>query len=132
MNFLLIQSLVAKPDQLIKRRGQLGLVGVDKSFEETRKWLADKMEKEIKVDSVTGKLERFIVEPYLPHKDNEEYYVCIYATRDGNTVLFHTEGGINIGDIDSKAYRENIDINDSLTLEQALSLVTSAPSNTQK
>ena len=116
-----------KPDQLIKRRGQLGLVETNKSFKEVEEWLKDKMEKEIKVESAVGKLNQFIVEPYISHQENEEYYVCIYATRDGNTVLFHTEGGVKIGNIDSKAYRIDIDIENSLTLEEARTLVSSAP-----
>ena len=32
----------------------------------------------------------------------EEFYVCIYSHRYGDTVLFHHEGGIDIGDVDSK------------------------------
>ena len=33
---------------------------------------------------------------------NEEFYVCIYAQRDFDTILFHHEGGVEIGDVDSK------------------------------
>lgn len=33
---------------------------------------------------------------------NEEFYVCIYAQRDCDTILFHHEGGVEIGDVDSK------------------------------
>jgi succinyl-CoA synthetase beta subunit len=28
--------------------------------------------------------------------------VCIYAQRDCDTILFHHEGGVDIGDVDSK------------------------------
>jgi len=37
------QKLVAKPDQLIKRRGKAGLIAINKSFEEARAWIMDRM-----------------------------------------------------------------------------------------
>ena len=37
--------LVAKPDQLIKRRGKAGLVLVNKSYAECKAWILEKMEK---------------------------------------------------------------------------------------
>lgn len=33
---------------------------------------------------------------------NEEFYICIYSHRHGDTILFHHEGGIEIGDVDAK------------------------------
>jgi len=33
---------------------------------------------------------------------NEEFYVCIYSHRHGDTILFHHEGGVEIGDVDAK------------------------------
>ena len=32
----------------------------------------------------------------------QEYYVCIYTQRDADVILFHHEGGMDVGDIDSK------------------------------
>ena len=32
----------------------------------------------------------------------EEYYVCIYSHRYADTILFHHEGGVDIGDVDNK------------------------------
>lgn len=29
--------------------------------------------------------------------------MCIYATREGDHVLFHHEGGVDVGDVDAKA-----------------------------
>ena len=47
--WLLSQKLVAKPDQLIKRRGKLGLIKVNADFNEVKQWVSDKMNKEIHV-----------------------------------------------------------------------------------
>ncbi len=50
-------------------------------------------------------MRKFIVEPFLPHSQEEEAYVCIYSTRDKDVILFHHEGGVDIGDVDSKALK---------------------------
>ena len=46
--------LVAKPDQLIKRRGKAGLVYVNKSFDECRKWVDARMNSSVTIDGVRG------------------------------------------------------------------------------
>lgn len=43
-----------------------------------------------------------IIKSFIPFLKNEEFYVCIYAQRDCDTILFHHEGGVEIGDVDSK------------------------------
>jgi len=74
---------VVKPDQLIKRRGKLGLIKVDASLAEVKEWLSQKMgdviqaSKQIyqhvndilllQIGAAVGKLSTFIVEPFLPH-----------------------------------------------------------------
>jgi ATP citrate (pro-S)-lyase len=101
--WLLDTSLVVKPDQLIKRRGKLGLVGVRLRYEEVKEWVNQRMNTSITVDSVTGSLDTFIIEPFVEHQ--EEYYVCIQSQREGDEILFCSEGGIDVGDVDSKAER---------------------------
>ena len=39
---------------------------------------------------------------------NEEFYICILSHRYGDTILFHHEGGIDIGDVDAKVGVKNI------------------------
>ncbi|KAF9525226.1 ATP citrate lyase isoform 2 [Crepidotus variabilis] len=104
-------KLVAKPDQLIKRRGKAGLLSLNKSWEESRDWIAQRAGKPQKVESVTGTLNNFIVEPFLPHASNTEYYVCINSLREGDAILFTHEGGVDIGDVDAKALVLNIPVN---------------------
>ncbi|KAM9462499.1 ATP-citrate synthase-like isoform 2-T3 [Clarias gariepinus] len=114
--WLLKQRLVVKPDQLIKRRGKLGLVGVDLDLHGVRDWLRSRMMKETTVGKATGILKKFLIEPFVPHSQEEEFYVCIYATREGDHVLFHHEGGVDIGDVDSKAQRLMVGVDEKLTL----------------
>lgn len=50
-------------------------------------------------------------------------YICIYSNRDGEIILFHHEGGIDIGDVDSKALTYSIPIDESFnttTMENSL------------
>lgn len=48
----------------------------------------------------------------------EEFYVCIYATREGDHVLFHHEGGVEVGDVDAKAQRLMVAVDDKLSDDQ--------------
>ncbi len=59
-------------------------------------------------------------------------WYSIYATRTGNVVLFYHEGGVEVGDVDSKASRVNVDIEDTLTTEQAKELVANVPADKQQ
>lgn len=72
----------------------------------------------IKVERATGKLRNFIIEPFLPHKESEEAYICIYSHRNGDTILFHHEGGVEIGDVDAKASRLEVPIDGTPTESQ--------------
>ncbi|KZV99582.1 ATP-citrate synthase [Exidia glandulosa HHB12029] len=98
-------KLVAKPDQLIKRRGKAGLLALNKTWDEAKLWIQERAGKPVKVEHTTGTLNNFIVEPLLPHPSNTEYYVCINSEREGDNILFTHEGGVDIGDVDAKGLR---------------------------
>ncbi|KAK7020145.1 ATP citrate lyase subunit 1 [Paramarasmius palmivorus] len=103
-------KLVAKPDQLIKRRGKAGLLALNKVKEEAVSWIAERAGKLQKVESVTGPLTSFILEPFLPHPSNTEYYICINSSREYDTILFTHEGGVDVGDVDAKALKLNVPV----------------------
>ncbi|MCJ1311928.1 glutathione synthetase ATP-binding domain-like protein [Agyrium rufum] len=96
-------KFVAKPDQLIKRRGKAGLLALNKTWPEAREWLEGKAGKKQQVETVTGVLRQFLVEPFVPHPANTEYYICINSVREGDNILFTHEGGVDVGDVDAKA-----------------------------
>lgn len=75
-------KFVAKPDQLIKRRGKSGLLCLNKPWAEAKAWVAERAGKAQKVESTEGVLRHFLVEPFVPHKQNEEYYININSVRD--------------------------------------------------
>lgn len=70
-------KLVCKPDQLIKRRGKAGLLGIKKDWIEVKEWISSRMLKEQNVEGVVGELNTFLVEPFCAHKQEDEYYLCI-------------------------------------------------------
>lgn len=112
--WLKTEKLVVKPDQLIKRRGKLGLIAVNKDIPFVQNWIAERMNKDQKVGNATGKLRSFIIEPFIPHKEQEETYVCIYSHRSGDTILFYHQGGVDIGDVDSKAVKLEVPVGDTI------------------
>jgi len=112
------QKLVAKPDQLIKRRGKAGLVAVNKSFDEAKAWVMERMCKEQKIEEVTGQLTHFLIEPFVPHKQEEEFYICLLSERYHDEVLFCHEGGVDVGDVDAKAERLQVATGAALTEEE--------------
>jgi ATP citrate (pro-S)-lyase len=96
-------KVVVKPDQLIKRRGKNNLLLLDASWNEARGWISERMKTEITIDGVTGLLDHFIVEPFIKHDEDDEYYVAITSVREGDNILFYHRGGVDVGDVDEKA-----------------------------
>lgn len=109
------KKLVAKPDQLIKRRGKLGLVKVNVDAAQAQEWIASKMNTELAIGSAKGVLNHFVIEPFVAHEQQDEHYICIYAQRDCNTVLFYHEGGVDVGDVDAKASTLDVDVLDDIS-----------------
>lgn len=66
--WLKTEKLVVKPDQLIKRRGKLGLIKVNADLSTVQKWIAQHMNIDQRVGKATGKLKTFIIEPFISHK----------------------------------------------------------------
>ncbi|KAF2274524.1 ATP citrate lyase subunit, putatibe [Westerdykella ornata] len=96
-------KFVAKPDQLIKRRGKSGLLALNKTWPEARAWVEARAGKPQKVETVEGILRHFLVEPFVPHSQDTEYYININSVREGDWILFTHEGGVDVGDVDEKA-----------------------------
>ncbi|EDV27248.1 uncharacterized protein TRIADDRAFT_22398 [Trichoplax adhaerens] len=117
-SWLSSERLVVKPDQLIKRRGKLGLIKVNADWPEVQKWITERMNKPIQVSGATGTLRRFIVEPFVKHTQDQELYLCIYGTREGDSILFYHEGGVDVGNVDEKALKLDIAANKLPSIDQ--------------
>lgn len=54
------------------------MVKVNATYEEVQDWIGTQMERELKVESATGMLNNFIIEPFVAHLPEEEFYVrCV-------------------------------------------------------
>ncbi|MGD0449949.1 MAG: ATP citrate lyase citrate-binding domain-containing protein [Candidatus Bathyarchaeia archaeon] len=120
--WLTTEKLVVKPDQLIKRRGKNNLVLLNANYDQAKAWIEEKSQKPITIHGkfdangkpadkgTVGQLTHFIIEPMVPHKESDESYLAIMSTKDGDTILFYPKGGVNVGDVDTKAVRLEVPI----------------------
>merc|ERR1711924_37170 len=47
-------------------------------------------------------------------KDEEELYVCIQSHREYDEIFFYHEGGVDVGDVDAKAQRIQIPVEEAI------------------
>jgi len=93
------EKLVVKPDQLFGKRGKHNLILLNATFKEARNWIKERMNKEITIGKVTDKLSHFLIEPFVPHDRNKEYYVSITSNREGDAIHFSAHGGVDIEEV---------------------------------
>ena len=124
-------KLVVKPDQLIKRRGKAGLLGINLTWPQVVLWIKERMGKEQQVEIVSGTLDTFIVEPFVPHDQSDEYYLCIQSFRTNDEILFYHQGGVDVGDVDSKGVRLSIPLDEVPTLRSLMKLISNVPESRQ-
>ena len=90
--------LVCKPDQLFGKRGKNDLLYVDKTFDEVKAWIGERMERETTIQGAggetTGTLTHFLIEPFVPH--DVEYYLAFTSGHEADKIHFSTEGGVDI------------------------------------
>ena len=107
------KKLVVKPDQRFKRRGKHNLILLDSTWPNAEKWIQDHIGKSISIGNVTGILTHFIVEPFVPHSPDDEYYLAITSSREEDQIMFYHKGGTDVGDIDQKASMLHVPIGEN-------------------
>jgi ATP-citrate lyase beta-subunit len=107
------KALVAKPDMLFGKRGKNGLVLFkdakpgDVSLAKAISWIDEKSSTEQSVyfsfhgDTPTGEaktdmLTHFVVEPFTPHAQEEEYYISATCVGDFDMLYMSAEGGMEV------------------------------------
>lgn len=102
-------KFVAKPDQLIKRRGKSGLLALNKTWAEAKAWVAERATKTVPVEHVEGVLRQFLVEPFVPHPDGTEYYININSVRDVSSIsLFAFANAVRVPERESMMSRPGV------------------------
>ena len=107
------KALVAKPDMLFGKRGKNGLVLFrdtkpgDVSLAKATSWIDEKSSTPQSVyfsfdgDTPTGEakkdmLTHFVVEPFAPHSQEEEYYISATVVGDNDMLYMSAEGGMEV------------------------------------
>jgi len=98
------KPLVAKPDMLFGKRGKNNLVLFkvnkpgDVTLEDAAKWIDEKRSHDVTLLSgQKGKLTHFIVEPFTPHSEEEEYYIAATTLDENYDVLYMSaHGGMEV------------------------------------
>lgn len=107
------KTLVAKPDMLFGKRGKNGLVLFkdakpgDVSLTKATSWINEKGGEKQEVffsfdgDTPTGEpsvdmLTHFLVEPFMPHTQEEEYYISATCVGDDDMLYMSAEGGMEV------------------------------------
>jgi len=93
-SWLLGERLVVKPDMLFGKRGKHKLVLLDADYEAAKKFIRENMNKEVEISGIGGVLTHFLIEPFMPHKD--EYYLSIMSQREGDHIAFSDCGGMSV------------------------------------
>ncbi len=115
------KALVAKPDMLFGKRGKNNLVLFkvnkpgDVTLEDAAKWIDEKRSGETTLLSgQKGVLTHFIVEPFTPHTQEEEYYIAATTYDENDDVLYMSaEGGMEVEENWDKVTELKIPINAS-------------------
>ena len=58
--------------------------------------------------------------------------MCVYAAREGDYLLFHHEGGVDVGDVDSKAKKLLVGIDDKISEDSVITNLLSHVPNDKK
>lgn len=58
--------------------------------------------------------------------------MCVYAAREGDYVLFHHEGGVDVGDVDAKAQKLLIRVDEKISEDLVKKELLTKVSNEKK
>ncbi len=97
------EALVAKPDMLFGKRGKNDLVLFktnkpgDVTLAEAAAWIDEKMSVTTTLLSGQhGELTHFVVEPFTPHSQEQEYYISATTVGEDDVLYMSAEGGMEV------------------------------------
>jgi ATP-citrate lyase beta-subunit len=99
------EALVAKPDMLFGKRGVNNLVLFkhnkpgDVDLNCAANWIDEKISHTTTLHTGQhGTLSHFIVEPFTPHEQSQEYYISATTVGENDMLCMSAEGGIDVED----------------------------------
>jgi ATP-citrate lyase beta-subunit len=97
------EPLVAKPDMLFGKRGKNDLVLFkttkpgDVTLDDAAKWIDEKISHEtVLLSGQKGTLTHFVVEPFTPHNQDQEYYISATTVGEDDVLYMSAEGGMEV------------------------------------
>jgi len=97
------EPLVAKPDMLFGKRGKNDLVLFktnkpgDVTLADAAKWIDEKISHTTTLLSGQhGTLSHFIIEPFTPHSQEQEYYISATCVGEDDVLYMSAEGGMEV------------------------------------
>jgi len=103
--WLMQGPLVVKPDMIFGKRGLNGLVYYqvehpgDVLLDNAAQWIDEKRAQTTQLLSgQSGTLSRFIIEPFVAHDSNTEYYISATMDEEADILSLSASGGVNIED----------------------------------
>ncbi|MBT5954270.1 ATPase [bacterium] len=109
------KGLVVKPDMLFGKRGKNGLVYIknetigDVTASEAKQWIDSKSDIEIELLSGSkGELTHFLIEPFIPHEQKNEYYLAAKTEKDVDILYISGLGGVDVEENWDKTAEINI------------------------
>ena len=97
------EALVAKPDMLFGKRGKNDLVLFktnkpgDVTLADAAKWIDEKISHTTTLlTGQHGTLSHFIIEPFTPHGQEQEYYISATCVGEDDVLYMSAEGGMEV------------------------------------
>jgi len=103
-------KIVVKVDELFGKRGKLGYVKIAQTFEEAKKWIEEFRGKEVMVGERVGKLDHFLIEPFIEH--TTEYYLAFTCEREHDVIHFSDKGGVEVEDQGDSMQTTHVKLNE--------------------
>jgi ATP-citrate lyase beta-subunit len=101
--WLKLEPLVVKPDMIFGKRGLNGLVYFkenkpgDVMLDDAARWIDEKRSQTTQLLSgQRGILSRFIIEPFVAHDSDTEYYIAATMDDDTDVLSMSASGGVHI------------------------------------
>jgi len=112
--------IVAKVDEMFGKRGKLGYVKVAQDWDECRAWIESYRGKEVMIGERIGKLNHFLIEPFIEHQN--EYYLSFTCERENDVINFSEKGGVDIEDQGESITTIRVSLDQQVNLQHYVSV----------
>ena len=94
-----VKQRVVKPDQLFGKRWKHGLLGVNLTTDQVIDWIQEKNGTTVTLGKSLWMLHTFLVEPFVAHEINQEYYISFETQRDVDRINFSIQWWVEIEEV---------------------------------